>query len=315
VHKKKGCRFTVKSTLTIGAVSVLLCTTLVAQVRSVALVRTPFSQQDVTIPAPNFRTADFDFEYPTANPVPDAPSSSEKSDLGKRTVIRFGQDQKRIYRGIFRAKNLKWDAVFLVGTGAFIAADRRIETNVSHSNFNAWQNTSDIAVGGLAASLAGVWLYGLKTNHPHARETGDIELETLINAFLIYTPMQLIVGRQRPDEGNGNGDFFKHHSINTSFPGGHAMFTWAMASVLADEYPKPWARFLSYGAAFTVTLSRFMARDHWSSDMFAGTVLGLGIAENTFHARCGPQFDSQCRHHRWWWQHSKIETSQIGTSQ
>ncbi len=68
------------------------------------------------------------------------------------------------------------------------------------------------------------------------------------------------------------------------------MFTWAMASVLADEYPKPWARVLSYGAAFTVTFTRFMASDHWSSDMFVGTVLGLAIAENTFHARCDPQF-------------------------
>jgi len=281
-----------------------------AQAGPVALAGPLFSKDGITVLAPNFRIADFDFEYPPSDPAPNTSTSAEKPGLGKRLATRFGQDQKRIYRAPFRAKNLKWDAVFLVGTAAFIAADRRIETNVSHSDFNAWQNTSDIGVGGLAASLAGVWLYGLKTNHPHARETGDIELETLINTFLIYTPMQLILARQRPDEGNGNGDFFKHHAINTSFPGGHAMFTWAMASVLADEYPKPWARILSYGAAFTVTLSRFMARDHWASDMFAGTVLGLGIAENTFHARCDPQFDSQCRHHRWWWQHRKIETSE-----
>jgi hypothetical protein len=36
---------------------------------------------------------------------------------------------------------------------------------------------------GLAASLAGVWLYGVKTEHQHARETGELELETLINTF------------------------------------------------------------------------------------------------------------------------------------
>ena len=38
-----------------------------------------------------------------------------------------------------------------------------------------------------------------------------------------------------------------------------------------------------------------MARDHWSSDMFIGTALGLAIAENTFHARCNPEFESQCK--------------------
>jgi len=85
------------------------------------------------------------------------------------------------------------------------------------------------------------------------------------------------------------------------------MFTWAMASVLADEYPKPWARVLSYGAAFTVTFSRFMARDHWSSDMFLGMGLGLAIAENTFHARCDPQFESQCKRHQWWWKPMKTD--------
>jgi len=243
-------------------------------------------------------------------PAPgEATSSSGKPQPGlvKRSIKRIGEDQKRLYLAPFEAHNLKWDALVLVGTGAFLAADRHIENNVPHSHFTLYQTTSDIAIAGLSASLAGVYLYGFKPEHRHARETGEIELETLVNTFLIYTPMQLIFARQRPDEGNGRGDFFKHHSVNTSFPGGHAMFTWAMASVVADEYPKPWARVLSYGAAFTVTFTRFMARDHWASDMFLGTGLGLAIAENTFHARCNPEFESQCKHHQWWWKHVKLE--------
>ena len=256
--------------------------------------------------ASNFRVADFQLETLAADsPTPDAADASAQSDqhegFVKRSFIRIGQDQKRLYLAPFEPHNLKWDALVLVGAGAFLAADRHIENNIPHSNFTAYQATSDIAIAGLAGSLAGIYLYGAKTEHRHARETGELELETLINTFLIYTPMQLIFARQRPDEGNGQGDFFKHHAVNTSFPGGHAMFTWAMASVLADEYPKPWARVLSYGAASTVTFSRFMARDHWSSDMFVGTALGLAIAENTFHARCNPEFESQCKRHQRWW--------------
>ena len=66
------------------------------------------------------------------------------------------------------------------------------------------------------------------------------------------------------------------------------MFTWAMASVLADEYPKPWARDLSYGAAFTVTFTRFMAGIIGPPTCSSARRLGIAIAENTFHARCDP---------------------------
>lgn len=267
-----------------------------------------------TTPAPSFRVGEFRLERLDAdNPAPDdAPGTSSaahpQQGFVKRSLVRIGQDQKNLYRGPFEAHNLKWDALILVGTGAFLAADRRIENNVSHSNFSTYQAISDTALGGLAGSLAAIYLYGAKPEHNHARETGELELETLINTFLVYAPMQLIAGRQRPDEGNNHGDFFKHRALNTSFPGGHAMFTWAMASVLADEYPKPWARTLSYGAAFTVTFARFMARDHWSSDMFVGTALGLAIAERTFHSRCNPEFESQCKHHQWWWKPMKTGT-------
>ncbi len=275
------------------------------------LITTP--QVRGTALAPNFRVAAFRMETPESDEdsaAPDTSSSSSsepKQGFMKRSIDRIAADQKRLYLAPFEPHNLKWDALVLVGTGAFLAADRHIENNVPNSHFTLYQATSDIAIAGLATSLAGVYIYGFKTEHRHARETGELELETLINTFLIYTPMQLIAGRQRPGEGNGHGDFFKHHAVDTSFPGGHAMFTWAMASVLADEYPKPWARVLSYGAAFTVTFSRFMARDHWSSDMFLGTALGLAIAENTFHARCDPQFESQCKGHQRWWKVMKTE--------
>jgi len=71
--------------------------------------------------------------------------------------------------------------------------------------------------------------------------------------------------------------FWQHHSVNTSFPGGHSMFTFAMATVVSHEYPQKWVQALAYSAATIVTVTRFMARDHWSSDMFAGAVLGIGI--------------------------------------
>jgi hypothetical protein len=242
-----------------------------------------------------------------ASPDSESSSQTEHHGLVGRSVRLILQDQRRLYAAPFERHNLKWDAFVLVGTGALLVFDRHIENNLPGGHYTLYQATSDISIAGLSSSLAGIWIWGIKSGNEHAKEMGNIELETLVNTFLIYTPMQIIAGRQRPGEGNGHGDFLKHHNINTSFPGGHAMFTWAMASVLADEYPKPWARALSYGGAFAVSLTRFLARDHWASDMFLGSALGLAIAENTFHARCNPEFESQCRHHQRWWKVMKIE--------
>src|SRR5207253_8127929 len=64
--------------------------------------------------------------------------------------------------------------------------------------------SSDVCSSDLGA-LVGLWAYGIKTDNARAKEAGQLELETLANTFLIYAPMQLIAGRQRPGEGTEIG--------------------------------------------------------------------------------------------------------------
>jgi PAP2 superfamily len=225
---------------------------------------------------------------------------SDHQGLVMRSVKRTLEDQKELYRAPFKPSNFKWDALVLGGTAALLATDRHIEKHIGNAHYTFYQATSDVAIAGLGATLGGVWIWGIKGDHQHAKETGVLELETLVNTFLIYTPMQLVAARQRPGEGNGNGDFWKHHNINTSFPGGHAMFTFAMATVVSHEYRQKWVQALAYSAASIVTVTRFMARDHWSSDMFAGAALGIGIGAHVFHAHCNPDLSDSCKHHVRW---------------
>lgn len=220
--------------------------------------------------------------------------------LVMRSVKRILEDQKELYLSPFKPSNFKWDALELGGTAGLLAADRHIETHIGTAHYTLYQATSDVAIAGLGAAVGAVWIWGIKGDHPHAKETGVLELETLVDTFLIYTPMQLLAARQRPDVGNGNGDFWKHHAINTSFPGGHAMFTFAMATVVSHEYRQKWVQILAYSVASTVTVSRFMARDHWSSDMFIGSALGIGIGAHVFHAHCDPQLSDSCKRHTRW---------------
>jgi hypothetical protein len=238
---------------------------------------------------------------PGSSPQPqNQTQQSDHEGLVMRSVKRTLEDQKELYRAPFKPANFKWDALVLGGTAALLASDRHIEKHIGTAHQTVYQASSDLAIAGLGATLGGVYLWGIKGNHPHAKETGALELETLVNTFLIYTPMQLLAARQRPDEGNGNGDFWRHHNINTSFPGGHAMFTFAMATVVSHEYPQKWVQVLAYSAASIVTVSRFMARDHWSSDMLVGSALGIGIGAHIFHAHCNPDLSDSCKHHVRW---------------
>jgi membrane-associated phospholipid phosphatase len=227
--------------------------------------------------------------------IPSLNADESHPGLIQRSVIRGLQDQKQLYLAPFRRSNLKWDALFLTGTAAFLATDRQISRALPTNHMDLARNISNICLGSTSAALVGLWAYGIKTNNRHAKETGELELETLANTFLIYTPMQFAAGRERPEEGTGNGRFWIHGGFNTSFPAGHPMFTWTMASVVAHEYPRTWVKLLAYGAASSVSAGRFVGRNHFASDIFVGSILGYLIGAHIFHARCEPGLSEACR--------------------
>lgn len=229
--------------------------------------------------------------------MPEGGTPGNNSDHGSligRSVRRVLHDQGQLYTAPLKPKNYPWDALFLGGAAALFATDMKIERQVPTTNVNRWHTLSAVDIVGTSVTLGSLWAYGIKTHNDHAKETGVLELEALSNTFLIYTPMQLIAARQRPDEGRGSGRFLAHHTFNTSFPAGHPMFTWTMASVVAHEYPKPWVQVLAYGAASSLSVARIMGRNHFSSDVYVGTILGYLIGTHVFHAHCMPGLSKSC---------------------
>jgi len=211
-----------------------------------------------------------------------------------RNLERGLEDQKELWSAPFKRKNLKWDALFLLTTGALIATDRQASRAVPKDHLNISHDVALLCIGATGASAGLIWLHGIRADDSHAKEAGYLTLESLANTFLIYTPMQIIAGRERPDDGTGNGRFWQNRSVNTSFPAGHPMFTWAMASVIADEYPKRWVQIVTYGAAFAVSATRFTGRNHFPSDIFVGSTLGYLIGTHIFHAHCNEDFSDAC---------------------
>ena len=125
-------------------------------------------------------------------------SSEHHGGFVSRMVKRGLEDQKGLYLAPFKPSNFKWDGLVLGGTAGLLVADRHIENNLPGGHYQFYQDSSNIAIASLSSTLAGVWIYGLKSGNPHAKELGNLELETLINTFLIYAPMQFIGARQRP---------------------------------------------------------------------------------------------------------------------
>jgi membrane-associated phospholipid phosphatase len=231
---------------------------------------------------------------PDALPAAPQPSSSSRSWRVERVVKRFAQDQGTIYVSPFQRANVKWDVAYILGTTAIVATDRHTIGIVSRENEQISRNISDVGLYGTGATAGAIFITGLITDNAHARETGFLTGEALVNAYPVYVGLQLIAGRERPDQGAGHGRFFQNHSTNTSFPSGHAMFTWTMAAVIAHEYPRTWVKVLAYSTAAAVSVTRYTGREHFVGDVALGSFIGYFIGRHIFNMHCSPEFSERC---------------------
>jgi hypothetical protein len=131
----------------------------------------------------------------------------------------------------------------------------------------------------MAGGAGGLYLLGLLTHNQHQRETGFLSGEAAINSLIVIEGLKFATGRQRPLEGNGKGPFW---SSGASFPSEHAAATWAIAGIVAHEYPGPLMKLLSYGMATTVSVSRITAKQHFPSDVLVGAALGYLTSEYVY---------------------------------
>jgi len=210
------------------------------------------------------------------------------------------QDQKAIWTSPFHTakSDIKYWAIFGAATAGLIAADRHIEselpvspTQVSVSN---WASRVGSAYS-LVPLSAGFYFIGTKAKNDRFRETGLLCFESLIDSNLAVEALKLVADRARPLQRNGNGDFENGPSRwDSSFPSGHSINTWAMASIIAHQYPHPRiVPILAYGLATTVVVSRVGARQHFPGDVLAGSAMGWFIGDYVFARRHNSELDPQ----------------------
>src|SRR6266436_324096 len=229
--------------------------------------------------------------------LPDAPSASLDSqgylapgvDPDNRLLVPFvkhiASDQKQFWTT--PTKLDQQGAMIFAGfagfTGLLMGADRWITQQVPDkpNQLQRSQHVSNYAVYSLIGAGGGAYLLGKIRKDDHMSETGLLSGEAAINATAVTYFFKSITQRPRPLEDLGKGTFF--HGGN-SFPSEHSAIAWSIASVVAHEYPGPLTKFLAYGLASTVTLTRVTGKQHFASDAFVGSALGWYFGRQIFRA-------------------------------
>jgi membrane-associated phospholipid phosphatase len=196
------------------------------------------------------------------------------------------QDQKAMWKSPAKIhrKQLLWLAPFSTATAALLILDERANREVQELPGLRTPSNSISRFGGATAtfSVIGAFaLYGQVGHNNHAGETGFLGLEALIDSALLGGALKLVSQRSRPLQNNGEGRFLTGGS---SFPSGHAITTWALATVIADEYPdRPVLRYGALGWAAAISLSRIGSQNHFPSDVFVGATFGYLIGHYVAH--------------------------------
>ena len=211
------------------------------------------------------------------------------------------QDQKAIWTSPFHTakKDIKWWVIFGTATGALIATDKYAARNMPNTSVQTHLG-ADLSNIGAAYTLipisAGFYFLGTAAGSDHFRETGMLCFETLVDTTIIETIVKSATDRARPLEANGKGGFWESTGspYNASFPSGHAINTFGMASILAHEYShKWWVKVLAYGYAGTVVGARLAARKHFPSDVVVGSAIGWFTGDYVYAKRHNPELDKK----------------------
>jgi hypothetical protein len=227
---------------------------------------------------------------PSSDWAPDDPQQPSTSSvicgpahLGQ-CLKDIGHDQAGIWTSPLRisSRDAFWLVPFAVGTGVALHYDAQAQQNLGINQSRIDTSNTISQFGSTYATIAGggtLYVVGRLTHNDHLAETGRLGTEAVIDATLVAEALKLATNRERPDEGNGIGGFWPHgrRTFSDSFPSGHAIGSWALARVIAAQYPNTLTQVGVYAFATAISVSRVTSRKHFPSDALVGSVLGYLI--------------------------------------
>jgi len=226
-------------------------------------------------------------------PLPNAPPAPDRQVSWKLLVPNIIHDQKPIWlfpKAVAEGKHLEPTLIVLSTTAGLIALDPAVASNFrstqSFSSFNRDFSGGNTTLAMLAFSTA-FYLLGLERKDVYAQHTVLLAGEAVIDSEILATVFKDVDRRRLPAQvppyGSFSDTWFEgrgqwYRGIG-SFPSGHTIAAFSLATVFANRYPRPrWHQWLAYGLAGVVGFSRMPLQAHYASDTFVAAVLGYSIA-------------------------------------
>jgi membrane-associated phospholipid phosphatase len=230
----------------------------------------------------------------TAAPPASTPGADEGRTVGWRTLPgNLASDQKRIWTfpaKLARGKRLL-PALALVGaTAVLIETDPHtapyFRNTTRYKDFNSVFTSKRTDLGTMLVP-ATLYAVGLATRNSRTRTTALLAGEAVANAEILTILAKDLDRRKRPAEYpphtnmadswfHDKGHWYRGHG---SFPSGHTIAAFSVATVIARRYPqhRKWLPYVAYGLAGVVGFSRLTLSSHYPSDVLVGGVLGYSI--------------------------------------
>jgi hypothetical protein len=213
-----------------------------------------------------------------------------ESRFGLSLLKNVALDQKSIWTSPahLRLEDANWLVPFAGIATTSLVSDTGLSRALTGSPSVVRKSTtfSNYGIGALGGVAGGMYLWGKMTHDDHNSETGLLSAEAAVDAVGVTTALQYAFGRQRPTDGNGGGGFWRH---GTSFPSDHSAAAWAIASVVAHEYPGTLTKLLVYGLASAVSVSRVTGKDHFPADVLVGGAIGWFAGRHVYLAHHDPE--------------------------
>jgi membrane-associated phospholipid phosphatase len=230
--------------------------------------------------------------FPLPRPSKENPGADREVSL-RKLPMNFLHDQKDMW--LFPLELGQGDhwlpALFITGgTAVFIATDPQTMPHFRQTtDFHGFNRVFSTTGTGAAIAVVPAVFYGVSLLRHDSYDQGSALFagEAVADDAILMVVMKAMARRARPTEfpvaGPYNDTFFHSTSSlfgkGTSFPSGHALMAFSVATVFARRYKEHrWVPYLAYAAASAIAFSRITTGAHFPSDVFVGSALGFVIA-------------------------------------
>jgi len=220
----------------------------------------------------------------SASGLPDAPDANSASHEPtiRNLPMNFLRDQAAIWTSPIhlRGHNVFGPLLLVGATTVLVTTDHQVMSeHLLDPDVNKHANTASSGLTGVLVGGPGlIYALGRARHDPFAEQTGVLAGEAMLDSLAVNEAFKIISRRERPNVDGAKGKWFQPGvGFDSSFASNHCVVAWSSAAVIASEYDSVLTRITVYTLASGVSLTRVVGRDHFPSDVLAGSAVGWMI--------------------------------------